>query len=267
MKVKKYNGCGNDFVILPFEEGQDYGQVAQKLCQDFDTDGLIAVKNEPLEMIFHNRDGSRAPMCGNGIRCFSQYVLDQHLISNDTKTFPVETLAGTMKVELLQNEPFMARINMGRPKFADGSMKMTVPDTGIHELEIDGQRITLHTVFMGTIHTVIFVENALAMLDSDFGQIICHHPWFSEGTNVNFVQVNDRENLTVRTFERGVGWTLACGTGCCASAVIAQKEKLVDQQVHVHLERGELLIENKDGDIFMTGPSEFEEEREVNLNA
>ncbi|WP_460017003.1 diaminopimelate epimerase [Lactovum odontotermitis] len=270
MNIRKYNGCGNDFVILPFYEALDYSQLAQQLCNRFDTDGLIAVKEtlseESLEMIFYNRDGSRAPMCGNGIRCFAQYVRDLGIISAQTVKFPVKTLAGVMKVEILHEAPCLVRVDMGTARIADGSTKMAVKDSGHHRLDIAGLTVDIYTLFMGTIHTVVFVDNAADMLNSGLGEQICNYPLFLEKTNVNFVQLIDRENLSVRTFERGVGWTLACGTGCCASAVIAQKLQLADNTLHVHLDRGELLIENRENEIFMTGSSEFEFESEVIVN-
>jgi len=260
MRVKKYDGVGNNFVILPFEEGEDYSKLAQTLCQEFATDGLIAVKENPLEMVYYNQDGSQASMCGNGIRCFAKYCLDENIASEEN--FDVETLAGTMKIQVISKNPYICSVNMGQAKFGSDYNKMSVEDTGKHIIEVDKQKIELYTVFMGTVHTVVFVDDAKAMLESNLGEIICNHPLFKEKTNVNFVEVNSRTDLTVRTYERGVGWTLACGTGCCAASVIANKLGLADETVTIHLERGQLTIENKET-VFMSGPATFEIEREI----
>jgi len=253
MNVRTYDGLGNNFCIIDYAEGQNFPELASKLCSQFKTDGLIIVKLDPLEMIFYNQDGSQAPMCGNGIRCFAKYVQDMGLVTEDI--FDVETLAGTMKVEIQSHEPFMCRINMGRPSFSHCLTHVTddLPLLG-RKLEVDGEDIDVNIVFMGTIHTVLFVDSAIDMIDSPLGEKICHHPLFKEQTNVNFVQVVNDSEITVRTFERGAGWTKACGTGCCASAVIAKKYGFAKDKIKVNLELGHLFVEGED-EVFMTGPA------------
>ena len=115
MILHKYNGCGNDFILLDYAEDTDYSQLAASLCtkEKYDTDGLIAVKIDPLEMIYYNKDGSRAPMCGNGIRCFARYVNDQNMMNE--QEFNVETLAGTRKITVLDPSPFYCSVDMGVP--------------------------------------------------------------------------------------------------------------------------------------------------------
>ena len=258
MSMYKYNGCGNTFVIKNFEDGIDYSSQAVTLCsaQQFDTDGLIVVKQEPLEMLLFNRDGSQAPMCGNGIRCFAKYVLDQGLSTENQ--FPVQTLAGEMNVAILQNEPFYCEVNLGRPDYANQAFDAADDASYINRtISIDGEEVTFTSLFMGTVHTIVFVEDAVAMLESDLGNKLCHHPLFTHQTNVNFVQVVNAEEIIVRTFERGVGWTLACGTGCSASFVVARDAGLVGDTVNVHLEQGTLTISGTE-DIYMNGPAVFE---------
>lgn len=258
MSTYKYNGCGNTFVIKDFEDGKDYSSQAVDLCstQQFDTDGLIVVKQEPLEMLLFNRDGSQAPMCGNGIRCFAKYVLDQGL--SKTNQFPVQTLAGEMSVDILQNEPFSCEVNIGRPDYTNKAFDAADDDSYINRtISINGEEVTFTSLFMGTVHTVVFVEDAEAMLKSDLGEKLCHHPLFKHQTNVNFVQVVNPEEIIVRTFERGVGWTLACGTGCSASFVVARDAGLIGDTVDVHLEQGSLTISGTE-DVYMKGPAVFE---------
>ena len=253
MKVSTYDGLGNNFCIIDHVPHLNYPELAPKLCGEFQTDGLIVVKTDPLEMVFFNQDGSQAPMCGNGIRCFAKYVQDMGLLAEDT--FDVKTLAGTMKVQVQGHEPFMCRINMGRPSFSNLLTKVA-DDLPLlnRKLEVGQETIDVNIVFMGTIHTVIFVEDAIQMLNEDLGEKVCHHPLFLEQTNVNFVQIVSPSEIVVRTYERGVGWTKACGTGCCASVVIAKKYDFVQGRVKVQLELGHLFIEGED-EIFMTGPA------------
>lgn len=258
MSTYKYNGCGNTFVIKDFEDGVNYSNEAVALCSppQFDTDGLIVVKQEPLEMLLFNRDGSQAPMCGNGIRCFAKYVLDQGL-STESR-FPVQTLAGEMTVAVLQNKPFYCEVNIGRPDYTNKALGAADDASYVNRtISIDGEEVTFTSVFMGTVHTVVFVEDAVAMLESNLGEKICRHPLFTYQTNVNFVQILNPKEMIVRTFERGVGWTSACGTGCSASFVVARDAGLVDEQVEVHLEKGTLTISGTD-EIYMKGPAVFE---------
>jgi len=267
MKVKKYDGCGNTFVIIPYEQQLPLSKLAVSLCHNFDTDGLICAKPHPLEMIFYNRDGSQAPMCGNGLRCFAKYVVDEQLIPKGTQNFDVHTLAGVMKIELLQQEPFSCRSNIGKPLFDQASIKVTdeIPCLK-RSLVIGDEKVEINSLFLGTIHTVVFVENAPKMVQSDLGQKICEHPLFLEKTNVNFVQVKSSSELIVRTFERGVGWTYACATGCGASYVIAKKLGYVTGSVHVSLEKGSLMVEGEE-DIYISGPATYHFTKEMEESA
>lgn len=265
MNVKKYDGCGNSFVIIPYKEHLSLPQLATALCEhvDFQTDGLICVKQNPLEMIFYNRDGSSAPMCGNGLRCFAKYVIDEGIVPVDTKEFEVHTLAGIMKVQVLRIEPFLCRINIGRPNFAPEAIGIADNQPCLQrKLQVGKQMIEINSLFMGTIHTVVFVEDAKAMTQLPLGHEICEHPLFLEKTNVNFVSVVSNSQLIIRTYERGVGWTDACATGCGASYVIARKLGYVTKFVEVSLEKGKLFVEGE-SDIYITGPAVCHLKREM----
>lgn len=267
MMIHKYNGCGNDFILLDYDSVTDYSQLAIRLCEkeNFDTDGLIAVKTDPLELIYYNKDGSRAPMCGNGIRCFSRYVLDQGIIQ--ASQFDVHTLAGTIKVEILNRNPFYCAATIGSPDYSTAKLAVDQEELIIdQELLIHQKSIKITSLFIGTIHTVVFVEDALVELTRDVGEQICHHPLFTEKTNVNFVQVVNKKELIVRTYERGVGWTLACGTGCCAAYVVAKDHGyLSESEAIVHLELGDLVISGEKR-IQMKGPAVREWSREWEEN-
>ncbi|OTP11292.1 diaminopimelate epimerase [Enterococcus sp. 10A9_DIV0425] len=259
MELHKYNGCGNDFILVDYDEATNYSQLAKKLCavDFFDTDGLIAVKTNPLEMIYYNKDGSQAPMCGNGIRCFARYVKDQQLI--EELDFQVKTLAGAIDVTIVMQEPFYCRVRMGEPDYTPSKLAVEQARPIIQQkIWIEDRLLEITSVFMGTIHTVVFVEDAVAELTQMTGEKLCHHPLFKEQTNVNFVQqVNDSE-LIVRTYERGVGWTLACGTGCCAAYVVAKDHGYLSKEnATVHLEQGDLIISGEKT-ITMAGPASYE---------
>lgn len=267
MIIEKMHGCGNDFCVLAYEKDKDYSKLAIKLCNrktGIGSDGLIIVKNDPLEMLFYNADGSRAPMCGNGIRCFAKYCLEHNLIKRNK--FNVITGAGKMVIEITCEYPFMCKVNMGSPIFMNSMIYVSDSiDCFGRVLNLEDKNITIYSFFMGTVHTVIFVPD----FDSDilnYAEAICKHKLFTKQTNVNFVQVKDKENIKVKTYERGVGWTLACGTGCCASVVATSKLGFTNSNVCVELELGHLDIEVKKDTVYMIGPAvkvfecEFKEE-------
>ncbi len=259
MILHKYNGCGNDFILMDYEEGIDYHQLASKWCgQDrFDTDGLIVVREQPLTMLYFNKDGSQAPMCGNGIRCFARHVWDKAMV--ETSPFDVHTLAGVISIEILTEEPFYCSAQMGQPDYSTEKLAINQTEPIVDQIVRIGQvDVQLTSLFMGTIHTVVFVEDAKAQQMKALGEQICHHPLFSEKTNVNFVQRVNEQELIVRTYERGVGWTLACGTGCCAAYVVARDHGyLASAKAMIHLEQGELMITGET-QIQMTGPAVHE---------
>lgn len=259
IKFTKYHGCGNNFIIVREKdvEGQDYSQLALDMCNvntGIGADGFIVVREEPaLEMVFYNMDGSRAPMCGNGIRCFAAYCYDNGICMEEE--YPVETLAGTMIISVISRDPFMVRVNMGKPLFDPASFGV-LDGSGefIHrKLSTSEGDFTASSCFMGTVHTVIWVddfpsENAASQLSNA--------PVFSEKTNVNFVKTIDSETLEVKTYERGVGFTCACGTGACASLVMSRRENKTGSKVTVLLPYGKLIIEQMDDEtVMMTGPA------------
>lgn len=287
LKFSKYHGCGNNFVMVceselceylgvaaiiedvgcgnagrasSFEKNE-YSAFAQKVC-DINTgigaDGLIIVREEPeLEMVFYNMDGSRAPMCGNGIRCFARFCQEEGI--REESSYVVKTLAGDMVIEVTSREPFMARIDMGAPILdpADIAVKSERDDFLKQELVIsDGSKWEVNSLFMGTVHTVVFVDDYESFDIEYVGRELCEHPTYTEKTNVNFVKVLDENTVEMKTYERGVGMTLACGTGACATAVVADMQGLCKSTIEVILQLGSLNIELKDGGhVFMEGPS------------
>ena len=267
IEFSKYHGCGNNFIIVRESDlsisvkEADYPTFAQKVC-DINTgvgaDGLIIVREEPaLEMVFYNCDGSRAPMCGNGIRCFARYCMEEGI--RQEAEYTVKTLAGDMVVSVTSREPFMARINMGKPVFSPEAICVDSGGEDFLKQSIrlkDGSMQEVSSLFMGTVHTVVFVDSYEDVDVPALGEEICNHPVFREKTNVNFVKRLQDGVLEMRTYERGVGMTLACGTGACASVVVAGLRGLAGERTEVKLALGSLMIERSgDGDVYMEGPS------------
>lgn len=257
MEFYKMHGCGNDFVVIGEPSKTDLSKLAIKLCSrktGVGADGLIVVRTNPLEMLFYNQDGTKASMCGNGIRCFARYVYEMGLVKGNK--FDVLTSAGTMHLEITSKEPFSVVVGMGKPNFINQMIHVsdTISSFG-RLLTIGKYHLTIYSFFMGTIHTVIFVDSLEAevlKLASD----ICHNPLFKAQTNVNFVHLIDEKNIEIKTYERGVGWTLACGTGACASVVCAKRLGLVKSQVAVHLLLGTLFVTvDKKENVFLEGPA------------
>lgn len=255
----KYHGCGNNFILVREADaaGLDYSSLAVSMCNmatGIGADGLIIVREEPeLEMVFYNMDGSRAPMCGNGIRCFAAYCYDRGIRTE--KEYPVKTLAGEMVVHMRKTDPFMVEISMGKPSFfsrdfgvLDGS------ETFLNQtLETTEGPFTVSSCFMGTVHTVVWVEE---FPSENAARQLSNHPVFSEKTNVNFVKRIDSATLEIKTYERGVGFTFACGTGACASQVFGIREGKTGDRVTVRLPYGHLVITQlEDGEITMAGPA------------
>lgn len=265
-RFTKYHGCGNDFIIVNEKDlhDLDHAKTAKTWCHrttGIGADGLIILREEPendipVEMIIYNSDGSLAPMCGNGIRCFANYCHDEGIVKEDK--YPVKTGAGTLYVDVRSRVPFLVKIDMGKPDFDPG---MSAIDTDLDEfigqkVQIDRWEVPVGTFFMGTIHTVIWQEDIPAFDKAAFGEKMSNHPIFKEKTNVNMVEVVDRDNIKLSTYERGAGMTAACGTGACASVVYGIREGKLNDKVRVILPYGELTVTTeKDGTVFMEGPA------------
>lgn len=259
--VTKYHGCGNDFVLMHESDVKhiDPSALAVEICNrntGIGADGMILAKQNPLTMLFYNADGSMAPMCGNGIRCFARFCKEEGLASGEQ--FAVLTGDGVKKVEVTQEFPFQCRIFMGQPKDDPKALGMSGKETlWDHELTVQGRKVTLCSLFLATVHTVWFVEDAFDDALLPLAREIHQHPFFPLKTNVNLVQVIDQNTIRMRTWERGVGLTLACGTGACASVLTAYQKGLCAQNVTVELAKGKLEVEICDDEsVYMTGPAQ-----------
>lgn len=265
MQFHKYHGTGNDFIIFEATNlrSVDYTDLARRGCNrhlGIGSDGMIVVEKSDvadIQMIFYNADGSRATMCGNGIRCFAKFVTDYQLVKQ--KNFTVETLAGIMKVEVAHISDYESRVrvNLGHPIFEHQAIPKDSMTTRYmnQPLSIDGELYHISTLIIGTIHTVLFVDDFTNLNMESIGGKIEHHPLFPLKTNVNFCQVINQDKINVVTWEKGVGLTLACGTGAAASAITSSILYGCDYEQTVKVAGGELLIQQQNEEVFMTGPA------------
>ena len=266
MKITKMHGLGNDFIVF-FDEGTielDVTDMAQRLCDrhtGIGADGLVIVMPSEVadvRMRIINSDGSEAEMCGNGIRCFAKYAYDRKIITKDI--FTVETLAGIMTPEIIAEDGVakLVKVNMGKPTFTASAIPMAVEAEKVidYTIDVDGTFYVVSSVLLGVPHTEVFVDDVQTVPLTVLGPKIEKHPLFPKGTNVNFVQVVNENTVKVRTWERGAGATLACGTGSCSSAVMAHEKGLTGRSVDVELYLGTLHIDyDEDGTVYMTGPA------------
>lgn len=260
MQFKKYHGAGNDFILMKTIKGMDPEALAKKVCHrhfGIGADGLMypgESEGFDIKMTYLNSDGSKATMCGNGLRCFSRFVYEEGLVKKEV--FTVETDAGPYDVQVnLDNDMVKSvTVDMGTVDF-DPSL-IPVEDSGEvieKTIEINGESIEISSLFFGVPHTVVFQKELKASYLLDVGPKVEKHPLFIEGTNVNFVQVVDRDHLLVDTWERGAGHTMACGTGVCASVAVAKHLNKVGDKVVVNVPGGVIEVTIENGHLIMTG--------------
>lgn len=264
----KMHGAGNDYIYIDNRENlvKNPNELAIKLSNrnfGIGGDGIILILNSKkadFKMRIFNADGSEAEMCGNGIRCFSKFVYDQKL--TDKKILTIETLAGimTLNLNIKNNLVSTVIVDMGEPILLRDQIPM-IGETGTvinEDLSLDdGTTFQITTVSMGNPHAVIFVEDVANFPVSKYGPMIENHNLFPNRTNVEFVEIIDRNKVIQRTWERGSGETLACGTGASAVTVAAILNKLTERKITVELKGGELSTEWKidDNHLYLDGPA------------
>lgn len=270
MKFTKMQGCGNDYVYVNgFEEKIPVEQKPELVRRLSDRhfgiggDGVIFINPSDVadcEMEMYNADGSRSEMCGNGIRCVAKYVYDKGLVN--AKEFTIVS-AGQIKYMKLTVENGVAtrvRVNMGSPILEPAQIPVNVEgDRAVDTpIEVQGRQYRMTCVSMGNPHAVIFAEHVAELELEKIGPDFEHHTYFPRRTNTEFVEVLDRGHVFMRVWERGTGETLACGTGCCATAVACILNGKTDDKVTVKVLGGEIEIEwdREANVVYMTGPAE-----------
>lgn len=250
IKFTKMNGLGNDFVILDYEEYQKAkltpDKLALKLCDrhfGIGADGLIIVnpntKNADISWIFYNSDGSPAQMCGNGMRCFARYIYDKKIINK--KEFSVETKAGIIIPKIISDTEVC--VNMGIPILEPSKIPIKNDFNLKIPYETDNKKFLLNAISMGNPHCVIFTNDDIKNYAQKYGSTIENNELFPEKTNVEFVKILSKSEITINVWERGCGITLACGTGACATVVAGILRDLLNNKVKVNLPGGTLNIE------------------------
>ncbi len=268
MRFTKMHGAGNDYVYINgfVEQVGDPARLAQQLSNrnfGIGSDGLILIlpsAQADVRMRMFNADGSEAEMCGNGIRCVAKYAYDHGLV--DRLRISVETGNGVLPLELFAGESGrieQVRVNMGVPKLTRADLPMVGPaeqQVLSVPLILDYDSFEISCVSMGNPHCVIFVEDVESFPVAKIGPLIEMHPWFPRRINVEFVQVLSPTEVIQRTWERGAGETLACGTGASAVCVAGVLTGRTERKIVNHLRGGDLELEwLADGPVMMTGPA------------
>lgn len=265
VQFSKMHGLGNDFMVIDnltqnvFFSKEKIAQLADRnFGIGFDQMLLVEPPYDP-DQDFHyrifNADGSEVTQCGNGARCFARFVKMKGLVNRNK--ISVSTKNGRM-VLYLENDG-MVTVNMGRPNFEPSAVPIKAnKQENIYLIRAEDHTVMAGAVSMGNPHCVMEVDNVDTAPVDSLGPLLEKHERFPEGVNVGFMQIVNRKHIRLRVFERGVGETLACGSGACAAAVIGQLQGKLDENVRVDLPGGSLKIrwQGNDTMIKMTGAAE-----------
>jgi len=281
MKFTKMHGLGNDYVFVNcFEENiSDPAQTARVVSDrhfGIGADGLVMIcpsQKADVRMRIFNADGSEAEMCGNGIRCAAKYVHEHKLCKTGNvfsvpgqppcpASLRVETVKNVLTAGLLLDRGNKVRsvcVNMGRPvlKAADIPVNISAEKVIEEPMEVQGQKLLMTLVSMGNPHAIFFCYNIDLVKLEKLGPAIENHELFPERVNVHFAQILNLTEFKMRTWERGSGMTLACGTGACACCVAGVLTNRCSRKCVTHLPGGELDLFwcGEDNSVYMTGPA------------
>lgn len=267
IEFTKMHGLGNDYLFIdtarfPIDDPAGLSRRMSHRHLGAGSDGIILVmpgsQGADFTMRIFNADGSEAETCGNGIRCFAKYVYERGMTAKTG--FVIQTGGGPNRVVLKveDGQVVSVRSNMGTPAFERARIPMTGPEGEVIEepLDVDGTVYAITCANIGNPHAVVFVDDATAVPLAEIGPKIERHPRFPQRTNVEFVNVLDRQNIVMRIWERGSGITMASGSGSCGSALASMKTGRTDRKVNVHLVFGTLAIEwAEDGYVYQEGPA------------
>lgn len=271
LEFTKMHGLGNDFIVIEdLAEELDFSAEAVAWFCDrnfgIGADGLILVRpaSDPdadFFMLYYNADGSTAEMCGNGIRCFAKYLVDHDLLLAESRNVRVQTLGGVRPMAFTRDERGHmdeATVDMGVPVLAPAEIPVDLPGESIrdHPLATEEGTFGITAVSMGNPHAIVWVDDTENAPVDTLGPLIEVHPAFPARTNVEFAEIVSERRIRLRVWERGVGETLACGTGACATAVAGSVTGRSDRDVTIELPGGELhIVWGEDDRVLMTGPA------------
>ena len=267
MIFTKMHGLGNDYVCINCfrERVEDPPGFARTLCDrhyGIGADGLILIcpsKVSDFKMEIYNSDGSVAGMCGNGIRCLGKYVYDYRLTGKETLSIETKSGIRNMHLHIQDGKACGAMVDMGVPRLNAHSIPiLSEKDLVINDpIEVQEKNYRMTGISMGNPHAVIFLEEINGISLEETGRELEFHPRFPERANIEFCHVTARNRMEIRVWERGVGETLACGTGACAAVVASVLNDLTDEEVIVKLLGGELSVrwDRKVNHVFLVGPA------------
>ncbi|MCI8985903.1 MAG: diaminopimelate epimerase [Lachnospiraceae bacterium] len=275
-KFTKMQGCGNDYIYvngftekIPQEEKPELVRHISDRHFGIGGDGVIFINSSAeadFEMEMYNADGSRAEMCGNGIRCVAKYVYDKGLTDKTEISVISSGQIKYLQLFLKEGRVDTVRVNMGAPELRPERIPVTVAEAGMPlekerivnaPIIVQGKEYKMTCVSMGNPHAVIFLEDVTNLEIEQIGPYFENHERFPKRINTEFVKVLDKKTVQMRVWERGTGETLACGTGCCATVVACILNGLTDEKVTVKLLGGEIEIEwDREANlVYMTGPA------------
>ena len=267
MIFTKMHGLGNDYVCINCFRGRVEAPpgFARTLCDrhyGIGADGLILIcpsKVSDFKMEIYNSDGSVAGMCGNGIRCLGKYVYDYRLTGKETLSIETKSGIRNMHLHIQDGKACGAMVDMGVPRLNAHSIPiLSEKDLVINDpIEVQKKNYRMTGISMGNPHAVIFSEEINGISLEETGRELEFHPRFPERANIEFCHVTARDRMEIRVWERGVGETLACGTGACAAVVASVLNDLTDEEVIVKLLGGELSVrwDRKVNHVFLEGPA------------
>jgi diaminopimelate epimerase len=267
LRFSKMHGLGNDFMVVDLAT-QHFAFRPELVRQLSDRqfgigfDQLLVVEtpsNPDVDFRYriYNANGTEVEQCGNGARCFARFVHDSHLTAKNP--IKVETSSGIISLRLLDGDQVL--VNMGQPQFEPNALPCSAPQQQdkyalalpLNEGTID---VSVGAVSMGNPHAVMLVDDIQSEMVNQLGPQIECHELFPKNVNAGFMEIISRTEIKLRVYERGAGWTLACGTGACGAMVVAHQWGLVDDDVIVHLPGGKLNIKwDGQGDVMMIGPA------------
>ena len=267
IKFTKMHGLGNDYVYMDaihqnIENESSLAQFVSNRNFGIGSDGLILIcKSEVanFKMRMFNSDGSEAEMCGNGIRCVGKFVYDKGL--TDKKEISIETLAGIkiLQLNVENGKVKTVKVDMGEPILTPNEIPVISQEEPVKNLKLQAEdrEFKFTCVSMGNPHAITIINNTAEFDIETYGKILEVDKAFPNKTNVEFIEIVDKNHIKMRVWERGAGETLACGTGACASVVACVLNNLTENIVEVELLGGSLEIEwnKQDNHVYMTGPA------------
>ena len=269
MRFSKLQATGNDFILVDARDTErDWSSLAKAMCCyhfGVGADGLILMQNSSvadLKTRIFNSDGSEAEVCGNGLRCLTKYAIEKNICSKTT--LAIEGLSGIRQVKayLSGNKVSRVEVNMGMPRFEPEQIpveaKVNIIPILNYPVMVEETKLALSLLSMGNPHAVTFLSESVTRFPlTRIGPKVERHPMFPQRTNFEIARVLSERRIEARVWERGVGETLACGSGACAIGVTAQLAGHIDREVDITFPGGTLTVFwDRIGDVLLTGPVE-----------